>query len=119
MRRNLIMETAAGLIKLKSETKSIVEDWKATLRERADEVIATLKNEGVEIESWFEVEINSESFLLWYMRAESIAKVWEVAMKSKHDIDAYHFKVMEEITALNGEVQAKPILDFCSENLSS
>jgi hypothetical protein len=113
------METAAGLIKLKPETKVTVEDWKATLRERADETIATLKDEGVTIESWFEVEISGESYLLWYMRAESISKVWEIAMKSKHDIDAYHFKVMADITAPDGEIQAIPILDLCNENPST
>lgn len=113
------METAAGLIKLKSQTKAKVDDWKATLLERADEAIATLKDEGVEIESWFEIEINGENYLLWYMRAESISKAWGVAMKSKHDIDAYHFKVMAHISAPNGEIQAKPILDFCNEKPST
>lgn len=66
------METAAGLIKLKPETEATIENWKAALQERAEEAIATLKDEGVEIESWFALEINGENYLLWYMRAESI-----------------------------------------------
>jgi len=53
------------------------------------------------------------------MRAESITTAWDVAMKSKHDIDAYHFRVMSDITAQNGEIQAKPVLDFYSENTST
>ena len=40
-------------------------------------------------------------------------------MKSRHDIDPFHFKVMVDITAQNGEISAKSILDFCSVDSSS
>ena len=85
------METAAGLIKLRPNSKKTVNNWKKVLQERRDKVIATLRDEGVKVESWFEVQIAGEYYLLWYMCAESIEKVWEMAMKSEHDIDAYHF----------------------------
>ena len=49
------MQTAAGLNKLKPGSKDKVAHWKAALKHRADEAMATLKDEGVAIESWFEV----------------------------------------------------------------
>lgn len=106
------MEAAAGLIKLKPNSEATVANWKTVLQARKEEALATLRDEGVQVESWFEVDIAGEQYLLWYMRAESIAQAWQVAMASKHDIDAYHFQVMADITAPDGEITAKPILDF-------
>ncbi|MGD1897716.1 MAG: DUF6176 family protein [Phormidesmis sp.] len=106
------METAAGLVKLKSDAKQTVYNWRKTLQERREEVIATLRDEGVKIESYFEVKIADEDYLLWYMRAESVEKAWEIALKSQHDIDAFHFQVFEDITAPGGKIFATPILDL-------
>ena len=47
------MEIASGLIKLKPDSDEKVEEWRETVSSRLDEAIATLKDEGVEIESWF------------------------------------------------------------------
>ena len=59
------METAAGLIKLKPNSKTTVDNWRKALRERRDEAIATLRDEGVQVESWFELQIAGEDYLLW------------------------------------------------------
>ena len=106
------METAAGLIKLKPNSNEKVDDWKTMLKTRRKEALDTLRDEGVQVESWFEVEIAGDHYLLWYMRAESIKEVWKVAMASKHNIDAYHFQVMSDIMAPEGDITAIPILDF-------
>ena len=73
------METAAGLIKLKSSAKEHVEDWCNTMKKRRDEALQTLRDEGVVVESWCQVEIEGAPYLLWYMRADSIDRVWEIA----------------------------------------
>jgi len=39
-------------------------------------------HEGAEIESWFRVKIDGQDYLLWYMRAESMQKVFEVSRHS-------------------------------------
>ena len=104
------MEIAAGLIKLKTNSSEKVEIWKDTLESRRNEAIQTLIDEGVRIESWFEVEIEGQSYLLWYMRKEPDAKFHEVYEKSTHDIDKFHAEIMASIVDVS--IVAKPILDL-------
>lgn len=104
------MEIAAGLIKLKPNTTDRVTTWRRTIESRRAEALATLEDEGVAIESWFQIDIDGEPHLLWYMRAESLERVWQVAQKSTHDIDAFHFQTMSEITAK--QIQADAVLDL-------
>ena len=111
------MEAAAGLVKLKPDTKASVEDWCNTMKTRRDEALQTLRDEGVVVESWFQVEIEGAPYLLWYMRADSIERVWEIAAKSDHEIDAYHFEIMAEVT--QSQISAIPILDLSTEPTGS
>lgn len=92
------METVAGLIKLKPGTEPTVRAWRETLEQRQDEALQTLRDEGIAIESWFQMEIGGEQYLLWYIRAESIARAREIAGRSTHAVDEYHFDVMSRIT---------------------
>lgn len=68
------MEYASGLIKLKPKTEDKVEQWRSTIASRLNEAAATLQDEKVQIESWFKVEIAGDKYLLWYLRAQSIAR---------------------------------------------
>jgi hypothetical protein len=106
------MEIASGLIRLKPNTNEKVEEWRNTLSERLEESLATLRDEGVEIESWFKVEIEGQAYLLWYMRAESIQRAFEVSQTLKHPIDKFHYELMAEITAENGNLIAQPLLNL-------
>ena len=111
------MEAAAGLIKLHPNTDELVEEWRDTLEARRAEALQTLLDEGVSVESWFQVEIAGEPYLLWYMRAKSIQQVWEIASQSNHDIDAYHFKIMSEVT--QSHIEACPLLDMSMDTNST
>ncbi len=63
--------------KLKSEGKKIWLDWSSELIRRKDEVIATLKNEGVVSESCF---ISEDGECVYYfMEAEDFEKVKDPA----------------------------------------
>ena len=73
------MEIAAGLIKLRVDSRDKVEEWRNTIEAKRNEALQTLRDEGVSIESWFKAEIEGEPYLLWYMRAESIERVWDIA----------------------------------------
>lgn len=106
------MDIAAGLVKLRPGSKASVEAWRDTLQERREEALATLVAEGVEVESWFEIRIDGEDYLMWYMRAYSMEKAWQVATSSQHEIDAYHFSTMQSIAAKGGEFTASPLLDL-------
>lgn len=75
-----------------------------------DEAAATLKDEDVQVESWFKIEISGEKYLLWYLRARSFRRVFEVSRELKHPIDKFHYDVMEAITAPN--IIAEPLIDM-------
>jgi hypothetical protein len=109
------MEIASGLIKLKPGSDEKVEKWRETISSRLNEAIATLNDEGVEIESWFKIEVGGQKFLLWYMRAESIARAFEVSQTLKHPIDQFHYKLMAEIMDTDGRILAQPIIDITSK----
>jgi len=72
------MEVAAGLIKLKPDSKSKVDEWRDTMKSRMEEALATLVHEGT----------------------------------FKHPIDKYHYELMAGITAPDGNIVAKPLLDL-------
>ena len=111
------MEYASGLIKLKSDTKDKVEKWRKTIASRLNEAAETLQDEEVQIESWFKISIHGEDYLLWYLRAKSIQRVFEVSMELKHPIDKFHYELMTEITAENGNILAEPLIDLPRETL--
>jgi hypothetical protein len=109
------MEYASGLIKLKPGTEDKVEEWRSTIASRLNEAAETLQDEEVQIESWFKVSIQGENYLLWYLRAKSIQRVFEVSMELKHPIDKFHYELMTEITADNGNILAEPLIDIPRE----
>ncbi|MEM7097892.1 MAG: DUF6176 family protein [Pseudomonadota bacterium] len=107
------MEIAAGLIKVNLGAEGLVADWAKTIRERVDEALLTLRDEGVEIESWFELELAGDKYLLWYMRAASIERIWSAFAQSEHDIDHFHLETMTAISAEN--ISATPLVDLSPE----
>lgn len=104
------MEYASGLIKLKPGSEGKVEEWRSKIASRLDEAAATLRDEDVHVESWFSMEFNGDKYLLWYLRAKSIKRVFEVSQKLKHPIDKFHYGLMAEITAEN--IAAVPLIDI-------
>lgn len=81
------MEFASGLIRLKPGSEGKVEEWRNTIASRLEEAAMTLKDEDVQVESWFTIEIKGEKYLLWYLRAKSIKRVFEVSHELRHPID--------------------------------
>lgn len=88
-------EVFARIIKLKPDSASHVRAWAETMNARKDEAVASLRDEGVEIESWFSLTLDGDDYLICYMRAGSMKQAQEAAAKSAHAIDAVHqqFKV--------------------------
>jgi hypothetical protein len=86
-----------------------VREWAAELNARRDEVMATLRDEGVRIESVF---LEGET-LVYFLKADSVDHAREVYTRSRHAIDAYHQRFKDE--AFAGEAQLELLIDF--ENL--
>jgi hypothetical protein len=83
------MQTICIKTKLKKGTADEVRDWFSILRKRISEVKETLKNEGVVVESAFLDHHGGDSFLIYYVKAENINRVYDIFEKSNLPIDDY------------------------------
>ena len=103
------METVCVRVRLKEGSLARVRAWAKELNERRDEVLMTLVNEGVRIESVF---LDGDT-LIYYMRAESLEQAREVYAHSTHAIDAYHQRFKDE--TFENQTPLELLIDF--ENL--
>ena len=79
-----------------------VRAWQRELNQRPEELLATLRDEGVSIESVFIDEVNGDAYLIYYMRAIDLHESRQTARRSTHAIDEYHQAVMKAVRASNG-----------------
>ena len=103
------METLCVRVRLEPGSLLRVREWAAELNARRDEVLATLRDEGVRIESVF---LEGET-LVYYLKADSIERAREVYARSQHAIDAYHQEFKDKTYA--EQTQLELLIDF--ENL--
>ena len=96
-------------VRLEPGSLQRVREWAAELNARRDEVLATLQDEGVRVESVF---LDGET-LVYYLKADSIDKARDVYAGSQHAIDAYHQRFKDETFA--ERTQLELLVDF--ENL--
>jgi len=74
-----------------------VREWAAALTRRREEVMATLLDETVRVESAFLESGPNGDFLVYYMRVDDGEADRRAFGRSTHAIDAYHRAVMEEV----------------------
>ena len=84
------MKSICVRVSLKKGSTEAVKEWFLTLMDRREENLASLKNEGVVVESAFLDQQPDGDFLIYYMRAEDIERAIAVFQNSSLDIDAYH-----------------------------
>ena len=96
-------------VRLKEGSLERVREWARELNSRRDEVLATLRDEGVRIESVF---LDGDT-LVYYLRADSLEQAREVYAHSTHAIDAYHQRFKDE--TFDGQTSLELLIDF--ENL--
>ena len=84
------MDVKAKLIKLKENSEDGVAAWASTINGHKDEALATLRDEGMKVESWFLLTLDDGVYLLSYMRSEDLERAHEVVEQSKHEIDTFH-----------------------------
>lgn len=104
------MEIICSRIQLKPDSVARVREWAATLSSRPDEVLETLRNEGIYLECAFLDQRADGDWLVYVIKAEDIAKAWEAYGKSTLPIDEYHRSVMAEV-ALQRE-NLEPLVQF-------
>lgn len=84
------MRTICIKTKLKKELIEDIRLWFATLKKRMNETLESLENEGVLVESAFLDKQGNDLYLIYYMKADDIARAYEVFNKSDLAIDHYH-----------------------------
>jgi hypothetical protein len=84
------VDTQCVKIRLKPNSIERVREWASELRARPDEVLATLRDEGVLVESVFLDSTADGEFLIYYVKAKSIEAAREAVQRSTHPIDTYH-----------------------------
>ena len=107
------MDVGASIIELKPNSVERVEEWAKTINDRADEAIATLRDESVKLESWFHLSLDGKDYLLCYMRAESIKKAQKVVKSSPNAIDLYHQQFKKD--AWVGGKAARLLVDLVND----
>lgn len=105
------METVCVKIKLKKGSLAQVRIWFQTLCQRPEEVLESLKNEEVFVESVFLDRQGEDDYLVYYMRAACLSNAREVAMKSKLAIDKYHKECLRQFCEERQELEL--LLDYC------
>lgn len=86
------METVCVKVRLKPGSLPRVQAWAAELNTRRDEVMATLRDEDVVIESVF---LDGDE-LVYYLKARDVAHAQAVYARSQHAIDEYHRRFKDE-----------------------
>jgi len=93
-------ETRCIKIKLKPGNLKRVLEWAKTLNEtRREEAMATLRDEGVIIESYFLERTPECDYLIAFMKAESFEKAQNIFQRSSHEIDRYHQQFKNDVWA--------------------
>lgn len=105
-------DVVATLIELKPGASRHVQDWARYINEHYSDAVATLRAEGVTIESWFAVNVGGKEYLLCYMRAESIEQAHQVAGAADNHIDAFHNKFKEDAWVKGGHINADLLVDL-------
>jgi hypothetical protein len=93
------VKTKCIRIKLKPGCADRAGAWAAEINRRSDEALATLRDEGVSVESAFLDQTSEGDFLIYYMRALDFDHATEVTSRSKHPIDAFHKQFKDECWA--------------------
>ncbi len=99
-------------MKLKPGSLERVREWQAELAGRQDEVLVTLVDEGVFIESVFLEWAIDGDYLIYYMRGRDLAKNRDTARRSPHEIDEYHQAFMDAVRASEGHARLECLIDF-------
>ena len=84
------METVCIKMKIKQGAMEDVREWFQTLRHSSEEVLQSLENEDVVVESVFLDKQDNDYYLIYYMKARSLQHARDVAAQSSLAIDKYH-----------------------------
>jgi L-rhamnose mutarotase len=100
-------ETVLVKQEIRPEKVQDLKDWMDEVRNRMDEIVETLQDEGVKTESVFLEDSAQGAFLVTYMEAEDVQKAQQTFAESTNEIDVQHKQTLEECL-----VDGEPVSDF-------
>lgn len=83
-------------IKLKQGSLDAVRTWQIFLKDHKQEVIETLKEEGVSLEAAFLDQIGTDHFLIYIMVCRDFEKAKQIARESNNIVDFFHRKFKQD-----------------------
>ncbi|HEU4450452.1 MAG TPA: DUF6176 family protein [Gaiellaceae bacterium] len=104
-------------VRLKPGALPRVWEWAAELKRRRDEVNATLRDEGVILESVFLDQTDDGDFLIYYMKAHSLDEAARVAQHSRHAIDRFHQDFKRE--TWESRTSLTPLIEFSQPDIAN
>ena len=109
------MDCRAAFIKLKPGSLNKVREWVKTINQRRDEALATLRDEGVSIESWFLLSREDGDYLVGYMRSKDFDRANSAVEQSLHEIDAYHQQFKRDTWERDSREELELLVDLAVE----
>lgn len=109
-------ETRCVKIRLKPNSIEKARTWAKTINARKDEALATLRDEGVMLETVFLDQNTEGDFLIYLMKAESFERAKEAVQRSVHAIDEYHQNFKRECWADGKKLEMLIDLDRTHRN---
>lgn len=96
--------------KLKKELIDEVRVWFKTLKDRMNETLQSLEDEGIFVESAYLDMQGNDLYLIYYIRAVDISKAYDVFNNSKLAIDHYYKDCWKKYC--EGRVVLEELLDI-------
>ncbi|HEY0030228.1 MAG TPA: DUF6176 family protein [Bacteroidia bacterium] len=97
-------------IKIKEGMLSRVYEWKEFLNSNKEEVIESLRQEGVFLETVFLDKQGEDNYLIYYMRFRDEEKAKAAFSQSKLNVDKYHAQFKQEVFV--GKQELELLIDF-------
>lgn len=72
-------------------------EWTEEIRDREDEAIATLENEGMHLEAAFVEHTDEGDFLVYFVKADDVDAGFEAFEESGHESDREHAEVLDGV----------------------
>lgn len=72
-------------------------EWTEEIRDREDEAVETLANEGMHLEAAFLERTDEGAFLVYFVKADDVDAVFAAFEESDHEIDHEHRDVLDEV----------------------
>jgi hypothetical protein len=104
------LKTGCVKIRIKEGMLASVYKWKDHLNAHREEVLESLKQEGVFIESVFLDRQANHDYLIYYMKFQNPEKAKDAFIRSELNIDKYHAQFKQEAWAERQELEL--LLDF-------